>query len=176
MPLMRRATEQTADLVRAVGQERLGDPTPCAEFDVRGLINHLEWVAELFESLAEGGPRVEQGPYAGDFPERAGRTLAAWEKPRAWEGMSPAMGMPMTTLAHMFLVDMVVHRWDLARAVGEPYGPDVEAVARALGFTERMVEMGRKRGAFGPPVAVPEDAPPFDRLLGAIGRDPGWKP
>lgn len=176
MPLMRRAAEQTADLVRTVGQERLGDPTPCAEFDVRGLVNHLEWVAEMFESLAEGGPRLEQGPYGGDFPERVERTLAAWERPRVWEGTSPAMGMPMAVLAHMFLVDMVVHRWDLARAVGEPYEPDVEAVARALDFTERMVETGRKRGAFGPPVAVPGDAPPFDRLLGVIGRDPGWKP
>ncbi|MEU1882762.1 TIGR03086 family metal-binding protein [Streptosporangium sp. NPDC020072] len=180
MPLMRRATEQTADLVRTVvrtaGQERLGDPTPCAEFDVRGLINHLEWVAEMFESVGEGGPRVEQGPYAGDFPERAERTLAVWSRPEVWEGVSPAMGMPMTTLAHMFLVDMVVHGWDLSRAVGEPYEPDAEAVERALDFTGQMAEMGRKRGAFGPPVAVPDDAPPFDRLLGLIGRDPAWKP
>ena len=176
MPLMTRATERTAGLVRAVRQEQLGFSTPCAKFDVKDLINHLEWVAEMFESLAHKGARVEQGPYTGDFPERAERTLAAWSRPGAWEGTSPTMELPMTTLAHMYLVDMVVHGWDLARAIGQEYEPDPDAVSRALHFTEQMVEMGRQRGAFGPPLAVPDDAPPFDRLLGVIGRDPVWTP
>ncbi|WP_433499441.1 TIGR03086 family metal-binding protein [Sphaerimonospora sp. CA-214678] len=171
---MRSATERTAGLVRAVRQEQLGLPTPCAKFDVRDLINHLEWVAELFESLARKGPMIEQGPYAGDFPARAEGTLAAWSRPEAWEGTSPAMGMPMTALGHMYLVDMVVHGWDLATATGQEYEPDPEAVSRALHFTEQMVETGRRRGVFGPPVAVPDDAPLFDRMLGLIGRDPAW--
>ncbi|WP_432933361.1 TIGR03086 family metal-binding protein [Microbispora sp. CA-135349] len=173
---MTRATERTVALVRAVRREQLGLPTPCAKFDVQDLINHLEWAAELFESLAHKGPRIEQGPYAGDFPERAERALAAWSRPEAWEGTSPAMGLPMTTLAHMYLVDMVVHGWDLATATGQEYEPDPEAVSRARSFTDKMVEMGRQHGAFGPPVAVPDDAPPFDRLLGVIGRDPAWRP
>ncbi|MEQ4719683.1 TIGR03086 family metal-binding protein [Nonomuraea sp. B19D2] len=173
---MTRATERTAGLVRAVRQEQFGFSTPCAKFDVKDLINHLEWVAEMFESLGRGGPRLEQGPYAGDFPERAERMLAAWSRPEAWEGTSPAMGLPMTALAHMYLVDMVVHGWDLARATGQKYEPDPESLSRAWHFTEQMVEMGRQRGAFGPPVAVPDGAPQFDRLLGVIGRDPAWTP
>jgi uncharacterized protein (TIGR03086 family) len=176
MPLMTRATERTASLVRAVRQEQFDSPTPCAEFDVKDLINHLEWVAVLFESLGRKGPRVEREPYAGDFPEKAERTLAVWSSPEAWEGTSPGMGLPMTTLAHMYLVDMIVHGWDLAAATGQAYEPEPEAVSRALDFTGRMVEMGRRRGAFGPEVPVPDDAPRFDRLLGVIGRDPAWTP
>ncbi|MGP3964784.1 TIGR03086 family metal-binding protein [Nonomuraea sp. 3N208] len=176
MPLMTRAAERTAGVVRAVRQEQFGLPTPCAKFDVKDLINHLEWVAEMFESLGRKGPRVEQGPYAGDFPERAERMLGAWSRPEAWEGTSPAMGLPMTALAQMYLVDMVVHGWDLARATGHEYEPEPAAVSRALDFTEQMVEMGRQRGAFGPPVAVAGDAPQLDRLLGVIGRDPAWTP
>ncbi|MER6001440.1 TIGR03086 family metal-binding protein [Nonomuraea angiospora] len=176
MPLMTRATERTAGLVRAVRPEQFGSSTPCAKFDVKDLINHLEWVADLFESLGRQGERIEQEPYAGDFPERAERTLAAWSRPEAWEGTSPAMGLPMTTLAHMYLVDMVVHGWDLARATGQDYEPDAETVSRALHFTDQMAEMGRQRGAFGPPVDVPDSAPQFDRLLGIIGRDPAWTP
>ncbi|MGI5282085.1 TIGR03086 family metal-binding protein [Nonomuraea polychroma] len=176
MPVMRRAIERTAGLVRAVRKEQFGFSTPCAKFDVKDLINHLEWVAEMFESLGRKGPMTEQGPYAGDFPERAERMLAAWSRPEAWEGTSPAMGLPMNALAHMYLVDMVVHGWDLARATGQEYEPDPEAVSRAFHFTEQMVEMGRQRGAFGPPVAVPDDAPQFARLLGMIGRDPAWTP
>ncbi|MEU0564021.1 TIGR03086 family metal-binding protein [Nonomuraea sp. NPDC005983] len=173
---MTRATEQTVGLVRAVRQEQFGFSTPCEKFDVKDLINHLEWVAEMFESLGRTGPSVVQGPYRGDFPERAKRTLAAWSRPEAWEGTSPAMGLPMTALAHMYLVDMIVHGWDLARATGEEYEPDPEAVSRALHFTEQMVETGRQRGVFGPAVTVLDDAPPFDRLLGVIGRDPAWTP
>ncbi|HUR07211.1 MAG TPA: TIGR03086 family metal-binding protein [Nonomuraea sp.] len=174
MPLMTRATERTSGLVRAVRQDQFELPTPCAKFDVKELVHHLEWVAELFESLGRKGPWVEQGPYVGDFPERVEGTLAAWSRREAWDGTSPDMGLPMTTLAHMYLVDMVVHGWDLARATGQPYEPEPEAVSRALDFTGQMVEMGRQRGAFGPPVAVPGDAPNFDRLLGVIGRDPAW--
>ncbi|MFI7633317.1 TIGR03086 family metal-binding protein [Nonomuraea sp. NPDC049400] len=176
MPVMTRATERTAGLVRAVRPEQLGFATPCEKFDVKDLINHLEWVAEMFELLGRKEPRPEQGPYAGDFPERAERMLAAWSRPEAWEGTSPDMGLPMTALAHMYLVDMVVHGWDLARATGQEYGPDPEALSRAWHFTDQMVEMGRQYGAFGPPVAVPDDAPQFDRLLGIMGRDPAWTP
>ncbi|MDA0645658.1 TIGR03086 family metal-binding protein [Nonomuraea ferruginea] len=176
MPLMTRATEQTASLVRAVRQEQLGLPTPCEKYDVKDLVNHLEWVAEMFASLARQEAPAEQGPYAGDFPERAERTLAAWSRPEAWEGVSPGMGMPMTSLAHMYLVDMVAHGWDLARATGQEYAPDPETVARALSFTEQMAEKGRQGGVFGPAVAVPDDASPLDRLLGVTGRDPAWTP
>ncbi|MGI5273485.1 TIGR03086 family metal-binding protein [Nonomuraea sp. CA-218870] len=176
MPLMTRATEQTAGLVRAVPQEQLGLPTPCAEFDVRALISHLEWVAAMFEALARHETPADQGPYTGDFPERARRTLAAWSRPGAWEGVSEGMGLPMTALAHMFLVDMVTHGWDLAMATGQAYEPDPEAVGRGLRFTEEMAEMGRKRGVFGPAVEVGDDASPLDRLLGLTGRDPAWTP
>ena len=62
MPLMRRAAERTAGLVRATGEEQLELPTPCEKFTVRDLINHLEWVADLFTSPARHGERVEQGP------------------------------------------------------------------------------------------------------------------
>ena len=176
MPLMTRATERTSGVVRGVRREQFGGSTPCAEFDVRDLINHLEWVADLFESLGRGGSMTEQGPYAGDFPDRAERTLAAWSRPEAWEGSSPGMGLPMATLAQMYLVDLVVHGWELARATGQPYEPEPGAVAQALDFTDRMVEMGRQRGAFGPPVPVRDDAPHLDRLLGLVGRDPAWTP
>ncbi|MEV0586955.1 TIGR03086 family metal-binding protein [Nonomuraea sp. NPDC050310] len=176
LPVMTRATEKTVDLVRGIREEQFGGPTPCSEYTVKELIGHLEWVSEAFESMAKGGSMVPQGEYAGDFPERARRTLAAWSRPEAWEGTSPGLGLPMSTLAQMFLVDMVAHGWDLARATGQPYEPDPEAVSRAWQFAGQMAEMGRQQGAFGPAVEVPEDAPVFDRLLGTIGRDPSWRP
>ncbi|WP_162794843.1 TIGR03086 family metal-binding protein [Nonomuraea lactucae] len=176
MPQMARAAHRTADLVEGVREEQLSLPTPCAEFDVRALIGHLEWVASLFESLAGGGPMIPQAEYTGDFRPRAERMLAAWQRPEAWEGVSPGMGLPMTTLAGMCLCDMIAHGWDLAVATGQPYEVGEDEAARLLEFGEGMAPTGRKMGAFGEEVAVSGDAPVLHRALGVIGRDPAWKP
>ncbi|MEU7892026.1 TIGR03086 family metal-binding protein [Nonomuraea sp. NPDC049152] len=169
------ASRSTVALVRDLSEEELALPTPCADFDVRRLLAHLEWVAEMFESMAAKGPRPEQGEYTGDFPERMGRALAAWSEPEAWEGES-SVGMPMATTAHLLLVDLIVHGWDLAAATGRPYQQDEQAVEKALAFTEQMAPMGRAKGAFGRQVEVPGDAAALDRLLGVTGRDPAWTP
>ncbi|MFG3440857.1 TIGR03086 family metal-binding protein [Nonomuraea sp. NPDC047897] len=176
LPLMTRAADRTAHLIETTSEERFALPTPCAEYDVRALIAHLEWVATLFEQMAEGGPMPEQGPYSGDFRPRAERMLAAWERPEAWEGVSSGMGLPMTVLARMCLGDLIVHGWDLAVATGRPYQVDEEEAARLLEFAEEMGPTGRKMGAFGDEVAVPADAPPLERALGLLGRDPSWRP
>ncbi|MEV0149839.1 MULTISPECIES: TIGR03086 family metal-binding protein [unclassified Nonomuraea] len=176
LPLMERAAGRTADLVESLGEEQLTLPTPCAEFDVRGVIAHLEWGASLFESLASGGPMIPQGEYTGDFRARAERMLAVWRRPEAWEGVSAGMGLPMTTLAAMSLCDLVVHGWDLAVATGRPYEVDEEEAERLLAFVADMAPMGRKMGAFGEPVEVPADASTLERALGELGRDPSWKP
>ncbi|MFI6594707.1 TIGR03086 family metal-binding protein [Nonomuraea sp. NPDC050536] len=176
LPMMRRAAERTGALTRGLSEEQLALPTPCEKYDVRTLIAHLEWAVENFASVASGGeklPREEE--YHGDFPERAARMLAAWERPEAWEGVSAAMGLPMPVLANMALVDIVAHGWDLAVATGRDYEVDEETATAALAFTEQMAPMGRKRGAFADPVEVPEDAATLHRLLGIIGRDPSWR-
>ncbi|WP_344582622.1 TIGR03086 family metal-binding protein [Nonomuraea roseoviolacea] len=176
LPLLERAAGRTADLVEGIGDDELALPTPCAEFDVRGLIAHLEWGASLFESLASGGGMIPQGEYTGDFRERAGRMLAAWRRPEAWEGVSPGMGLPMATLAAMSLCDLVVHGWDLSVATGRPYEVDGEDAERLLAFAGQMAPTGRKMGAFGEPVEVPAGASALERALGELGRDPSWKP
>lgn len=177
LPLMRQAADRTSALVRKVGDEHLGLPTPCAEYDVKELLNHLEWGASLFESVVVGGPFTPPKEYTGDFPERVERMLAVYERPEAWEGTSEAMGgLPKVVLANMALTDLVAHGWDLSRATGLPYEVDEETAAVVLAFSARMAPTGRERGAFGAEVAVPDDAPPLDRFLGLIGRDPAWRP
>jgi uncharacterized protein (TIGR03086 family) len=81
--------------------------------------------------------------------------------------------------------DMVLHGWDLARATGQDDTMDPEDVERLWSITTaipaELMEKYRTPGAFGPgvevfgpEVKVPEDASLQDRLLGLIGRDPGW--
>jgi uncharacterized protein (TIGR03086 family) len=178
LPLMKRAAGHTAELTRTVKDDQLGLPTPCAEYDVEGLLNHMEWVADLFESVAAGGAFVPpKAGYTGDFPERVERMLAVYERPEAWEGVSEAMGgLPRAVLASMALTDLVAHGWDLARAVGLDYEVDEETAAALLAFAAHTAPTGRERGIFGAEVPVPADAPALDRFLGLIGRDPAWRP
>ncbi|MGI5288192.1 TIGR03086 family metal-binding protein [Nonomuraea polychroma] len=176
LPMLRGAADRTIELVESVPEEQFGLPTPCADYDVKELINHLEWVASLFESLAGGGGFLPPKDYTGDFAERVERMLAAWEKPESWEGVSEGMGLPKIVLAHMALTDLVGHGWDLARATGRDYEVAEETAARLLAFAKDMAPMGRQKGAFGDEVAVPDDASTLERFLGVIGRDPAWKP
>jgi uncharacterized protein (TIGR03086 family) len=81
--------------------------------------------------------------------------------------------------------DLVLHGWDLARATGQDDTMNAEDVERLWLITTaipaELMEKYRTPGAFGPgievfgpEVKIPEDAPLQDRLLGLIGRDPGW--
>lgn len=77
------------------------------------------------------------------------------------------------------LDELVLHGWDLAVATGQAFDPGEDAVAAVLGFTESMSAPGdeeSRQGLFGPVVAVPQDAPAFERALGFSGRDPRWHP
>jgi hypothetical protein len=77
--------------------------------------------------------------------------------------------------------DLVLHGWDLARGAGLDDTIDPDELER---FWPAMVDIpdemripdhfGPGVVVFGPEVAVPDDAPVQDRLLGKIGRDPGW--
>ncbi|MCF6469510.1 TIGR03086 family protein [Nonomuraea sp. MG754425] len=178
LPLLQRAAARTADVVHDIKDDQLGLPTPCAEYDVRALLDHLEWAMSLFESVAAGGPFVPpKAEYTGDFPERAERMLAVYERPEAWEGVSEAMGgLPRAVIARMALTDLVAHGWDLSRATGLGYEVDDETTAELAEFSSRMAPIGRERGAFGAEVPVPAGAPALDRFLGLIGRDPAWRP
>jgi uncharacterized protein (TIGR03086 family) len=73
------------------------------------------------------------------------------------------------------LDELVLHGWDLAKALGRPAGydgPGLDAVLDMVGgFRAAGVE-----GLFGPEVSVPADAGLFDRVLGLAGRDPSWQP
>jgi uncharacterized protein (TIGR03086 family) len=104
--------------------------------------------------------------------------VAAWQQPSAWEGTAEAGGvvMPAPVAAVVTLDEVLVHGWDLAVATGQHYTADPASVAACTEFAAQAAAQGPTPGLFGPPVPVPDDAPPLDRLLGLTGRDPAWRP
>lgn len=183
--LLGMARERAVPVVRGIPDAALGAGTPCAQYDVKELVNHLFQVIVQFQRLAAKEPsdfgeaaadRVGEGPdWRERFAVEADRLVSAWSAPGAEEGTTGAMDMPARLVGSMALLDLTVHVWDLARATGQEYGAPDEAVTEELtGAVAQLAPTARKMGVFGEPVAVSGEASEFERLLGRTGRDPGW--
>lgn len=182
--LLAAARERAVPVVRAIPDEALGAPTPCADYDVKALVNHLFQVVVEFQKLAAKGTsdfgdtpdRVGAGPdWRERFVDEADKLVAAWSAPGAEEGMTGAMGMPARLVGSMALLDLTVHVWDLARSTGQEYGaPDEAVVARLADAVAELEPTARKMGVFGEAVPVAEGASEFEGLLARTGREPGW--
>ncbi|GAB3481622.1 TIGR03086 family metal-binding protein [Amycolatopsis cihanbeyliensis] len=173
-------------LVSTVSTADLERPTPCAEWDLGALLRHLVSENHAFAEAATHGKATDwEGGRLGDDPHRAlADSIAAVTSAFDGDGMLDREiavrdfgTFPGTVVVGMHLVDSVVHGWDLARALGQPYEPDAGAVDAALRFMEGVPDDPDGRGPDGPfdkVVPMPQDAPPLHRLLGLTGRSPDW--
>jgi uncharacterized protein (TIGR03086 family) len=186
---MRPAADAAARIVLEVPQNRLDAPTPCPDWDVRALVNHLILWNGRGETAARREPVTGPGEdhdftaepgWAERFAEQAGRTADAWSEPAAWDGNTSLTGnkegMPAAFIAGIVFGECVVHGWDLAVATGREPGFPPDVVQAAWEQLVPTAEVSREYGAFGPEVPVPGDAPLLDRVLGLAGRDPHWRP
>ncbi|MFG2500199.1 TIGR03086 family metal-binding protein [Streptomyces sp. NPDC048441] len=192
--LLRAATAHAVPIVRAIPDDRVTGPTPCAEYDVKALVNHLIQVVVQFQALAakqnsdfgetpdyvaEADEAAEGADWRERFADEAGKLVAAWSAPGADEGTTGAMDMPARTVGCMALLDLTVHAWDLARATGQEYEPAPESSGVVATLREAVAGLGptaRKMGVFGEAVPAPDDASDLDLLLAETGRDPHWTP
>ncbi|PRX50506.1 uncharacterized protein (TIGR03086 family) [Prauserella shujinwangii] len=176
-------------VVLGVRPEQLAEPTPCAGYDVRGLLNHvLYWAPRLTAAARREPPPPSDGGevaadlVTGDWQGRLGtltdELVAALAAPGATEGTTTMGGgeLPAAMVAAMELCELVIHGWDLARATGQPFDCAPEAVAAAEEAMRGMAEQGRAMGVFGPEVPVRPEAGPLERTLALSGRDPSWRP
>jgi uncharacterized protein (TIGR03086 family) len=177
-------------LIRAVDPARLDAPTPCTDYTVRDLLNHLLFWGPVLAAAgrhdtaarpAESEADVDL--VVGEWPESLNAVFAdvadAWGDVEAWEGTTSMGGsgsLPAAMVGGIAVGELVVHGWDLGRALGlEPaWDPDVLTVVHAGVLA--TAETGREMGVYGAAVPVPEEAPVLDRLLGLTGRDPHWTP
>jgi uncharacterized protein (TIGR03086 family) len=170
--------------VRVVGQGQWHDPTPCSEWDVHDLTNHvvneLRWVTPLTEgkTIAEVGDRLD-GDLLGDDPRAAANEAireanSAVQEPGVMERtVHISFGdVPGEEYISQVTADVAIHSWDLARAIGADDTLEPGLVEFAYDFLEPQVQQWRAGGAFGPAVNVPDDADLQTKLLGMVGRQP----
>jgi len=181
------AITSTAAIVKTVRPDQAGAPTPCTEWDVRDLLNHVIGTLWLSEALfADHAPRYPMAPgvlpgtdLAGEDPAAAyaGASTAARTAASAGDTLTrvhptPLGEMPGPALAGFTTLDILVHGWDLAKATGQPANLDDALTAHVLTFAEQAITPGSRAPRIGPALPVAADAPLTDRLVAFLGRQP----
>nr|WP_269781613.1 TIGR03086 family metal-binding protein [Nocardia bovistercoris] len=171
-----RAIDYTLVNVAAVRRADLDSATPCAHWNLRTLLDHLN--DSLDALCAAARPSTGTEPPAADpvlaFGARAARVRALWpeidhDSPVRLGGRTRRADV----LAHVAAVEIAVHGWDVARACAANR-PIPDELARAiLTFIELIVPETGRPPQFHPPVAMPDSAPADERLLAYLGRYPG---
>jgi uncharacterized protein (TIGR03086 family) len=184
--LIRRAFDQSIRLVDAVPDDRFGDPTPCADFDVRALVGHMTFAAGRLAAAGRRQPIIDEPPvitgvadseWSAAFGSAAKSAIDVWTTDGALEG---EITLPYGTFAApvvvlIYVEEQVTHGWDLAVAIGREATLDPVLAEVMLPVVQQFIPVdGREEGmGFAAAVDVPDSAPVYDRLAAYLGRQPG---
>jgi uncharacterized protein (TIGR03086 family) len=178
--MCQRTLDDAERMIASLRPDELSKPTPCSEWNVRQLVDHMIGVNRMFAGAVGGQPPADAGAspsgddLAAAYSASARAALAAWRSPGALERTLtlPFGQMPGAQAIGFNLGDQLVHTWDLAKATGRDRTLDPEACAAVLERT-RQVLSPEARGPgrpFGPEMPCSEDAPISDRLAAFLGR------
>jgi uncharacterized protein (TIGR03086 family) len=179
------ATAEFERRLALVTPSRWQDPTPCEEWTVRDIADHITG-GNRFAVLILGGASVDDamrqvrsGNFSDDpmtaFHDSASAQIDAFSRPGAMVDLChhPVGQIPGQQFAGLRVGDLVVHAWDIARAVGADENLDEELVREAFTVYEPMAEGFLDSGAFGSgPRFAADDLSPQSRLLHLLGRRP----
>jgi uncharacterized protein (TIGR03086 family) len=173
------------DLVAGVRSDQWQNPTPCTEWDVRQLVNHLVVGDRLFVAIlrgeappAPGALDPKSSDVLGDDPAAAQRAtarelVAELSRPGVLERIVqiPVGRVPGAAAARIRTVEAIVHGWDLAQATGQQTRFPDDTVEQVIAFSRaKLADVPSDRRPFGPPRPAPDDAPPIVRLAALLGR------
>jgi uncharacterized protein (TIGR03086 family) len=177
------------ELLLGITDDDLNGLTPCADWTLGDLLDHISLVVHAFTQAARKTTDVSTA----ERPGRPARTnlpaywrsrmpvlledlAVAWRDPAAWTGTAQAAGltMPATAMGTVAMTELIMHSWDLARSTDQEYAAD----PRILDVIIEMMSEGACQGVpevFGPPVETGDEASVLDQVVAMSGRDPGWR-
>ena len=172
--------DKTADIVSGVDDSQLAQSTPCPDYDVRTLGGHLVGWAQVFAEAAAGEtPSTDPRAYAwseasaADFRAAADKMAAGWRSGGTDRTVTLSGGqLPAAMALNMTLMEFLTHGWDLAVATGQEPGYTEAEAEETLARAQATLQPEYRGDAFGPPVAVADDAVALDRFVGFMGRTP----
>jgi uncharacterized protein (TIGR03086 family) len=180
--LYRRACERFGERVHAIRPDQWAEPTPCTEWDVRALVGHLitevAWVPPLVggRSVADVGDELS-GDLTGDDPATswdryAPPSITAVGEPGAMERTVrlTKRELPAAEYTNEVFTDLLIHGWDLARAIGADEALDAESVDVVYEAMKPHETELKGSGVFGGMVVPPDGADRQTQLLAVFGR------
>jgi uncharacterized protein (TIGR03086 family) len=165
------ALDQAADELDHVQPDRLSQPTPCGDWDVATLADHLVAAPAKFVTMMRGEqpdwtappPHVRES-WGAEFRVHADDLSHAWHE---------LEGDPPTPVAWQ-VAEIAVHTWDLVTALGRPTDRlDPEVAQVALDFMRSSLQPEMRDPAFGPEQTPAADAGPYEKLAAFAGRAAG---
>ncbi|GGZ48551.1 TIGR03086 family protein [Streptomyces inusitatus] len=182
--LHERAADQFAELLKTVTPERLGDPTPCPEFDVRALLAHVVNSTHWMAFVGEGGDfraaptwseEVADGEWVAVYDRARGRFDRAWadDAKLARTTELPWGTMPGAGAVAGAVMETATHTWDLSKALGHPLVLDPEPAEAVLPIAREALAADRRgeEVPFGPVREAGPDAGAHERLAAWLGRE-----
>jgi len=183
--LLERAIGYALGTVQDVTPQCLSRPTPCAAWNLRLLLQHVNDSLSALREGADAG-RVSLAPAATDpgdgpadlvaaFRDGASRLLGAWTSSCHRNRVIPIGNLPLTAgiMAGAGAVEIAAHGWDISRACGQRRPIPPALAIDLLRISQAIVPgTGRRHPQFADPVAVPTLATPSDRLVAFLGRRP----
>jgi uncharacterized protein (TIGR03086 family) len=184
--LYRRTVASWTDRILTVGPEQWAATTPCLEWDVRALVNHVVGEDLWTEPLVQGATIQEVGDrFDGDLLGSDPRETALDAAERATRAVAEAF--PRREKVHLsygdeeleeyvaqLAADHLIHGWDLAKGSGQDPAMNPELVAAVADWFAEREKIYRDAGAIGDRAAMTGD--PQSDLLAAFGRSAGWSP
>lgn len=168
--ILARALDQAGDVLDRVHPEMLERPTPCEQWNVGELADHLVDTPRQFLTMMHG-ETPDWGAAPPHLTEGWGPTfrLAADDLIHEWHQRSGDGPVPPA----MQVAEIAVHTWDLATALGTPTGSlDPEVASTGLAFMRANLTTDNRGTAFEPEQQAPESAGAYERLAAFAGRRP----
>jgi len=172
LDLYERASAWTTSKV-AGAPSKLDARTPCDQWDVRTLLNHMLETQQYFLGAAQGKevsppgqhpPELLSADPLSDFERGRAEMLSTYGAPGVIEKTGPSLGIAFS--------DQLLHGWDLATATGQDATMPEGLPEAAYDMIHGRFTDDQRKGVFKPEIKVPDDAPPQDKLLAYTGRKP----
>jgi uncharacterized protein (TIGR03086 family) len=165
------------DVVAGVRRDQYDDKTPCVEWTVRELLEHMIGVVDGLGAAASGRaptPFTLGADPAAQLHEAATSAMTGWRTPGVLDRIIDAGPGPMPghALASINLLDTATHTWDLATATGQPSALPDDLATAALEASRATITAELRPGRFGPEVPAAAGATPTEALVAFLGRTP----
>lgn len=192
LDLHRRALRRSVEIVDLIGDDQWELPTPCSQWTLRQLVQHMTSENRGFAAAADGETE-DRSSWAFhpvdddlrvDYARSAERVVSAFGGDGVLDRgfwlplISDTMTFPARQAISFHLLDYVVHGWDVAAALGRPIAIEDDLVEAVLEIAAREVPDTPRRqhpdASFRPPAPVTDGASSQDRMLATLGRPPNW--